>query len=339
MIYRKLYIGAAACVGVALLLLTCLYFVRQGPQWPDFPANAPGPAPVVITQVDRDFGYRTGDAIPVSIFIKQFPGTEVDVNGLALDGDFEIRGGIKTETRRTEDGGSITRLDMVVQSFAFKPVISGRISMTWSQNGSKDWKEIDPVRIELHTSPTYDGRDQLQEGKLKFVQGPHLLITIGWLLAGIAIAVLATLYIRRELANLPEVVDPPRKLTLWEWAVVRFDAAWARIEAGDRSDEVFADIDYIVRTLLHVQAVQISHLDMALSMHPYRKEALYIVRCCETVTFTGAKLSEKHVAGIKVAFDRIVSRKVVRTGTGSVHERGAQGEAQDDGQPEQDEGS
>lgn len=318
MTHRKLYQWAAAGVAVALVLVGCLFLMKQEKPWPQFDPNLTGPAPAVQIEVERDFGYRTGDVIPITIFVKQFPGTSVDVEGLALDGDFEIRGDVKVDSRGTEDGGKVTRVKMNVQSFAFKPKISARVSMTWAQDGSKDWQEIPPAVIALHTSATWDGRDQLQEGRPAYVQGIHLLVTIAWLVGGILACILATLYIRRETAKLPVFVDPPRKLTRYEEAIMRFDAVWARVLEGDRSDSVFQEIDVITRNLLNVETVRLGHLDIALSNHPFKRQGLYIIKTCERRLFRGDKVSERHVMSLKVAFDVIVSRKVARKADGEL---------------------
>jgi hypothetical protein len=318
MSYRKLYKWGGACLGIALLLFAAVFLMRPQDNWGSFPEDATGPQPAVLIEVERDFGWRTGDAVPVTIYIKQFPGTSVDVDGLALEGDFEIRGEYKVDSRDTKDGAKIVRVRMTVQSFNVKPVVSARVSMTWNVAGEKDWKEIDPVAVDLHTSNTWDGRKALQEGHPAFIQGLHLLKTIGWLLFGIAGIGVATWYIRRETARLPKVVEPPRKLSLYEWAVLRFDRAWKRIEEGDRSDDVMREIDYVVRKLLHVETVQISHLEMALSSHPFRKQGVYIIKTCERQIFRGDKLTERHVQGLKTAFDQIVGAKVITTEDGEL---------------------
>lgn len=311
MAYRKLIRWAIACLGIAGLLVACLVYVKRAEQWPQFPQGTAGPAPAVIYEVERDFGWRTGDVVPVNIYIRQCPGTAVDVDGLALDGDFEVKGDIKVDSRGTADGGKVIRVHMTVQSFAVKPTISARLSMTWNQNGSKDWNEIPKTELVLHTSATFDGRDgNLQEGKLKFLQGMHLLWTAGVLVLAVAGFFAARWWTKWAKANQPPAPrDPPRRLTLYEWAMLRFDRAWERVEKGDRSDDVFREIDHIVRKLMHVETVQISHLDIALSDHPFRRQGLIIIRTCERKIFRGDKLEDKHINAIKVAFDEIVSRQ------------------------------
>jgi hypothetical protein len=310
MSYRKIYKWAIVCLGVAGLLVAALFLTKHVEQWPQFPKEAVGPTPAVIYEVERDFGWRTGDVVPITIYIKQFPGTSVDVDGLALEGDFEVRGDIKVDSRVTADGGKVIRVKMNVQSFAFKPEVSSRVSMTWNQNGSKDWQEVPKAEVKVHTSPTYDGREKIQQGHLLFIQGMHLLWTIGVFALSIVGFIASTMFIRYIVRTTPVPVDPPRKLTLYEWAMVRFDAAWAKILKGDRSDEVFREIDHITRKLLHVEVVALSHLDIALYDHPFKKQGLYIIKTCERKLFRGDTLEDKYVAAIKPAFDEIISRKV-----------------------------
>lgn len=308
MSYSKVYRWGAVFALIGALLFVALHFVKTEEKWGSFPADAKGPAPIVQVEVERDFGWRTGDVVPLTIYVKSFPGTSVDTDGLALEGDFEVRGDVKVDSRRTADGGKITRIRMDVQSFAFKPAVSARISMTWNKDGEKEWNEIPKSTVELHTSPTWDGRQQLQEGHLDFTQGTHLLKLVLIFVLGIGGVILATLYIRREIRNMPVVVEPPQPLTLYDWAMLRFDAVWKRVEAGDRSDEVFMEIDHITRKLMHVETVQISHLDIALADHPFKKQGLYIIKTCERVLFRGDAIDDRYVFAIKTAFDVIVSR-------------------------------
>jgi len=319
--YRKLYIGASAGVGLTLVLLACIFFLKQEQKWPEFPATAVGPAPLVQLQVERDFGWRTGDAVTLNIFIKTFAGTSVDVEGIALAGDFEIRGDIRLDSRKTEDGGKITRVQMSVQSFNFKPAVSARVSMTWNKDGEKDWKEIDPTSIELHTSATYDGRDNLQEGKLQYLQGFHLWVTLAWIVGGIGVVIMATLYIRRETRNLPVYVPPVEPMSMWVWAVIRFESAWTKILAGDRSPEVFQEIDYVVRTLLMIETVALTHVEIALSNHPFGKQGTYIIKACELVLFRGDKLKDSQLKQMKLCFEQIVANKVFRNAAGELYSR------------------
>jgi hypothetical protein len=322
MSYRKLYLWGAGCLALLAVLTACFFFLKRVEQCPDFPKTATGPTPAVIVEVERDFGWRTGDVVPITIYVKQFPGTAVDVDGLALEGDFEVRGDVKVDSRVTADGGKVVRVKMNVQSFAFKPEVKARISMTWAEDGSKDWKEVPRAEVSLHTSPTYDGRDKIQQGRLDFIQGPHLAWAIAVLVLSIASIIGATIYIRWVVRNTPVPVEPPRKLTLYEWAQLRFDAAWARIEAGDRSDQVFQEIDHITRRLLRVETVQLSHLDIALSDHPFRKQGLYIIKTCERKLFRGDELKDRHILGIKIAFDEIISRKMIELAQAEASEEG-----------------
>jgi hypothetical protein len=310
--YRKLIRWAIGCLAVAALLIAGLMYFKPAQEWPQFPKEAKGPAPAVIYEVERDFGWRTGDVVPVNIYIREFPGTSVDVDGLALEGDFEVKGDTKVDTRATADGGKVIRVHMTVQSFSFKPAVSARVSMTWNQTGSKEWNEFPKTELVLHTSPTYDGRDgNLQEGHLTLLQGTHLLWTVGLLVLGIAGFIAARKWRNWSDANKPPLpAEPKRPLTLYEWAMARFDKAWDRIQKGDRSDDVFREIDHVVRKLAHVETVQISHLEIALSDNPFKRQALFIIKTCERKIFRGDALEEKYIAAIKVAFDEMVSRRV-----------------------------
>lgn len=309
MSYRKLFRWAIACLGVAVLLFAGIHFLKPGERWPQFPKEAVGPAPAVMFDVERDFGWRTGDVIPLTIYIREFPGTSVDVEGLALEGDFEVRGDVKVDSRATADGGRIIRVRMDVQSFAFKPEVGARVSMTWNKAGSKEWEEVPRAQVTVHTSPTWDGRQAIQEGRLQFLQGWHLVQTItvfALSVLGILLSVKLLRYVKRNTP--PRPPEPKRPPTLYEWAQMRFDAAWARIEQGDRSDEVFREIDHVTRKLLQVETVQLSHLDIALQSHPFARQGMFIIKTCERKLFRGDTLEDKYVVAIKTAFDQIISR-------------------------------
>lgn len=310
---EKLVSRPAFLVYAMLLLLPLAYLLvqRNNSTWPVLP-DKPGPSPTVMVEVERDFSHRIGDAIPVTIYIKQFAGTTVDIEGLALEGDFELRGEFKTDARSTADGGKILRVRGVLQSFSINPKLRSRISMQWAPDGTKSWQEIEKTEFFLHTSKTWDGRDQIQEGKLTFLGGWHWAKTLAWLILPIIIAIWATIYIRNERLRMPPPTPHSGSWQMSEnqWAQERFDVCWERLVNGERDPEIFQEIDFLVRRLMDVESVELRWLDIVLDGHPQKQQAVYIIHSCEQVAFRNKQLSDEQIARIKPLFEDITMRRM-----------------------------
>src|SRR5215470_10514163 len=145
------------CLGI----IAALYWPKRA-IWPQFPQSAE-PAPQVVVQVDRDFAWRTGDHIPVSVFIKLKPGVAVDLNSLAIEGDFEIAGNPEIFVREERDGTRLIRLLVTLQSFNLKPKLELKANLSYQLAGQREPRVVSLPGLEVYTSRTWDGRPEIKD--------------------------------------------------------------------------------------------------------------------------------------------------------------------------------
>ncbi|HEY9869024.1 MAG TPA: hypothetical protein V6D08_07645, partial [Candidatus Obscuribacterales bacterium] len=188
---------AALIIALSMGAMAWLFW-PQRTVWPEFAAQ-PGSdpqAPQVVAQVERDFGWRTGDRIPVTLYFKQKPGTAIDINTLAIQGDFEIAGPPSIFVRELKDGTKLIKLKLDLQAMALKKAWKVNATMTYRAQGQADDKLITLPGLELYSSATWDGRPEIKDGPIEYVQDYHLLVNLAIILAGLAVVGLCIRVIR-----------------------------------------------------------------------------------------------------------------------------------------------
>lgn len=318
---------------MALLVATAagylLWEQYGGPDWPDMPASTKQPsstqaqgdgsavpplAPQVVVQLDRDFGYRIGDIVPVTIYVKQQAGTRVDLHTIALEGNFEIAGqetGREDTTpvveKSLEDGGKILRLKVKLQSFAVAPKLTAKMSVSYRVIAPNDEYTVVLPAIEVYTSNTWDQRDLIKTGELVFLQGFHWLINGALTVLSIVGVVMFWRLNRRFRSYLAESLPARRRIKRLVLARMRFDAVWSKIAAGDRASQHYEEIERIVRGLFEVETKtteEAAYWFLYGNRGPYR--VVQILHQCDRVIYRGEVLSEEDNAQIKEIFDRLV---------------------------------
>lgn len=279
--------------------------------WPDFSAAeeqaATTPlAPQVVTQYERDFGWRIGDVIPIQIFLKQQPGTRVDLHSLAVEGDFEIVEAPGYVTRDFKDGSRYIGIKFKIQSMSNAKQLSLKVSMLYRHLETDDDHLIAIPAFTPHTSPTWDGRDVVQDGEPQYIHDGHLVWTLGYILLGLAGA-LAAWRLKRLLATW--VVEERKRVwdTRRQIARREFDEAWAGLAIGDYSVENFKAVARCVRKLFRIESKVLREIEMELGgAHPYRVQTLKILELTGKVLYQKRALSKDELLAIKSNFDQIV---------------------------------
>jgi len=303
--FKKLNLTRAAVTVAILAALALVFFWPKAVDWPQF-AAAENNAPATVVEVKPDFGYRTGDLIPVTLYIKEAPGTEVDITSLALEGNFELVGEPDVFAKGLEDGSRLIRVRLVLQSFTLAQPVSSRVSMIWTVDGQRDTFELPETVIKVHTSMTWDGREELQEGEVDLLGSRTPWANLALFVLSVAGIIWLSRYIRRLIAGLPrEVSEAPVSPRLL--AKQRFDAIWAKIEAGDLSEENFKEINIILRQFLKIETVLRKFIPMAVGEnHPYIEQIVLVFGHCERVMFERDVLTAEELAALKTAFDEII---------------------------------
>ncbi len=312
-----------ACALAALVVLVSMgglawYFWGQRTIWPAFaPVAAENPqSPQVVAEYERDFGWRTGDRITIDVFIKQQPGTEVDLNTLAIQGDFEVSGGPDIFTKDKKDGSRLIRLRLPVQAFNLKPNWQLNATMTYRVVGDVDDKLITLPAVVLYTSPTWDGqRQEIKEDSAKPMFGLDLYLNSAIILGGIVFLIVCIRVIRRAKSGVDEppvpVILSPREIARREFLKV-----WALIKQGHVTEENYKEVERIFRRLYRLEARTMREINWELNNHPHREHVVEILSLCDKVLYHRMYLNESEHERIWIAFGKILpdpARVVVRT--------------------------
>ena len=302
----------ASGLGAALIVGVLAFWACSRPEkveWPQF-KPATDAAPRLAVHVQPDFGYRIGDLVNVTIFIRQQPGTKVDLSSTAIEGDFEFYGEPQYDEEVLPDGAKLIRIKQSLQSFSSTPSITSRISMTWTEDGKKEAHEIPKTEITVFTSKTYDGRpDNLQNGPLAFVTPSLLTRCIVLAVLSLTGIVVATIFIRRYISGLP-VHKPVVALSPRMKARQRFDAVWKKIEGGDLSEENFREIEAILRDFFKVQTVLREYIPIAVGEgHPHIQQITAVFDLCEMAIYQQVVLNAQQLRQLKDSFDDVILRR------------------------------
>lgn len=284
-----------------------LAYSQSQSDWPkDFPVTQGG-QPSIIAKLDPDFSHRIGDPIPMTVFIKEMPGTQIDFDSVALEGNYEIRGALSRSELLLEDGSRLIRLELSLQSFSVKKKLSANLSLAWSPKDKRDWQELRHPLQTAYTSRTWDGREEIQEGKLAFLHGPHVIVCGALLLGGLLGFVWSICYQLfhekwRKDHKAAEQASP-RMI-----CKAQVEAAWERISAGDLSPGHFRQIEVAVRNYLGLQAVQNNQFRAVLGLNfAYHGQLNSILELTGRVIYKRENLQPEQLKQLKADLDVLIN--------------------------------
>jgi hypothetical protein len=229
----------ACCIAATLALV--IVAVMLAPKGSAFHFGADGPSalpgtPSALTVIDngRNFGYRIADPVAVSIYIRQPKGVTVDAETLVVEGDFEVTAQPVTTVQTLPDGGKGLRLQLTAQSFSPAPRLSMRFTLSYRVPGNREEQELRVPPIVVHTSRTWDGRQNLKGEVWSSIPVAHWGATLLLLCTGLVTGVLfgrKLAQIRREVIELD--LGPDRR-TL---AIAQFCKCLLALKRGENPDE------------------------------------------------------------------------------------------------------
>lgn len=178
-----------AGVGTALAVLALLWWDgHRQPQWPHFPDAKDASAPQMLVEYDEpyDFGFRTGNLIPLQLIVKAPPGVSIEEETLSLQGDMQL---VEKETERAtaSDGTRYYRFRLHLQSLVYKPKWEGTAALAYRLSGDNKLGRLQSEAIEIYPSKTFDGRKvgHPKDPVLAPRQGYHALVTLAMIVGGI----------------------------------------------------------------------------------------------------------------------------------------------------------
>ncbi|MBY0359501.1 MAG: hypothetical protein K2W82_15970 [Candidatus Obscuribacterales bacterium] len=309
MSFKKIGLVALGLAAVLAATVLCIKYAKPASDWPDFAPNQ-DKQPQVVVLVEPDFGYRTGDLVPVDIFIKQMPGSKVDIDSMALEGNFEIHGEAKVTAREFPDRSKMYRIKLVLQSFAVQRKLNASMSMVWEIENDPESKEIRQPLVEVFTSYTWDGREEIKDGPLSVGKGYHWQISLLLLLLSLGGFVWTLVAISRTYVN-QRLLRSEHQLNTKEMICKRrVDAAFDQIVAGDPALVHFQEIDAAMREYLGVETVLLKDVPQALLTHYiYENQAMRLIIGCEKVLFRKLSLRPEEIAQMRTDADDILLQR------------------------------
>jgi len=209
-------------------------------------------------------------------------------------------------TKDKKDGARYIRLRLPVQAFNLKPSWQLAASMTYRVNGQVDEKLITLPAVVLYSSPTWDGeRKEIKEESAKPVFGWDLYVNAAIILGGIVLLVVCIRVIRRANSGVDE---PPVPIILSPREIARreFLKVWAKIRAGDVSEENYKEIERVIRRLYRLESRTMREINWELNNHPHREHVVEILSLCDKVLYHRMYLDESEHERIWGAFTRIL---------------------------------
>lgn len=290
---KKPIITAIAIVALAVAVTAVVVQARRERQWPDF-LTAKQDAPRYNTEVkDRDFGFRTGNHVPVTLYFKLLPGMELMTEQMVVNGDFEVVS--RKEYRETRGEDTLVRVDLVLQAFVLKPKLEVKPTITYKSTADGDPKKLDLLTVEVYTSQTYDGRksEHPKEANLGPINDGHLWLTAACIIAGgCGVLVAVHMLVGKRLPRLkrqPKVNPGPFPAG---WSAVQ--EAWRVISEGDRTKPAFANVAGLVRTFFGVDPLTVSELSG--SALPEKEPLIAFLAICEKALWTDTQIDDVELA-------------------------------------------
>lgn len=293
MYFNRLVMGLGL---IALLSLITGYrmYTSTTVRWPDFgkPLSA---APAVVVQVERDYGYRTGDVVPVEIFLQERPGTKLDLDSLVFEGDFEVRGEAAHNSKTTPDGTIIHHIKVDLQSLVIQDKLESGLSFVWeslADKKSQTWRSSEAL-IKISTSQTWDGRPDIRRGKRRLQTGFH------WIYSGLLLAVplfvlgwCRWVIIRYERHG--KIYDPAyrRYVNPVEELRKRLTSTWQQVTTGSTDIQLFTELNADLRKLFGIQTVPVENLTAHMADNSLAEPTSRVISRCEQVTFGHKQLSQ-----------------------------------------------
>ena len=279
--------------------------------WPAFEqveqAEQPPLTPVVVAQADRDFGWRIGDHVPVTVYVKQKPGTFVDIYSFAYEGDFALVGVPTFKVKDFEDGTRFIEVKMVLQSMSVNDTMSFKGFMLYRDLETNLDHLFSFPEVAVSRSNTWDGQDIVKVGDTS-IDTYSIMVNSLILAFGGALGVIALLLLNRRLKKKFFIVDLPKDFDARrKEARKKFDKAWAHIEDGNYTIEGYREVAKIIRDLFHLQTAGFREVSLILGeAHVYRKEILKMLMLLGEPMYRNRKLTAEEHYSVKRIFDEIV---------------------------------
>ena len=280
-----------------LIALAALAFIssRSKPQWPHFPDQKVGSpsVPQLLVEYDEpyDFGYRTGNLIPLKLLVKVPAECSIEDDTIAVNGDLQLVEK-RVFSQRSADGTKYFRFDLKLRSFVYTPKLSAKAALSYHINGSTDIKLLESEVIEIYPSKTFDGRKMghPKDPVLEPAQGYHGLVTCSMLLVGFAGMFCSSLTLHRRKRNSRKEsanAIAPTETVRNPWTDA--NAAFDKVLAGNTNNESLQDLIRCLRCAYKIPTASYGHLQENFDEHPWNQALGVVLQILEDACIWGQR--------------------------------------------------
>ncbi len=294
MLRRALVVTAGA--GIVAVVIVAAMALSNPKEWPGFP-DLKGDRPAYVVEYeDRDFGWRTGNLVPITISFKVPPGTTIDAQNLSIQGDLNL-----VESRITkqngEDGLTYVRVEMKLQSMVYMPKWSATVNVSYRVEGGK-WQKLPVETLEVYTSKTFDGRKRHPEDpRMEAMHGFHAVWTFTLLSTGLVGTIFSVgVIIRRPKARKQNAAVP---LDPW----MEIDQSWRLLLDGDRDPQTLRTIAAALRFFFKAPSASID--DLIATGDPLNQQVARVLEVVESALWTGTTPDSEKLVELDQVLDSI----------------------------------
>jgi hypothetical protein len=280
---------------------------------------------MIVVGSPRNFGYRIGELIPVTIVISGDNNVRVNLEALQRGfltndaSDFEPAGK-PVVTMEERNGKKIWRVQILVRSWVMKPVLVLNCDFHYAiellpDGKTPNWKPVTTPDFVIETSNTAtDAAKELLPGDMDFKESPKPALVKPLKIAGYVLLSLLPLWL---LIKLWQRVRPARPLTTREQAWLEFDAVMDEAKAqGGLKYEHLQRIAGTLRSFLHIDAVPLSQvaipLEQFFAIYDNRVEMMTIsvsaLSKLERALYSKMPLTHNEQIALMQEIERIVPR-------------------------------
>lgn len=262
----------------------------------------------VVVGITRNFGWRIGDVIPVTVVMSAEPGVRVNIDTLlrkvlAVEGsDFELVGRPKLTELKSGNRNMLV-IELNLRSWVIKPALSLEIDFMYAVanvTGSKtpDWKAVKtPALVITRSMTASELSTELELGDMRAKPNPEPPLARPALFAGLALVALVPVsllfgLLRRRFARKP--------LTPVQLARYKVNRILRRAKKTGFNKERVQDLASVMREYLQVEAISGNEMEDRLQEFFQLQEnkenlvscAAGALRTCDLVLFSKAELTE-----------------------------------------------
>lgn len=269
--------------------------------------------PASLLQVERDYAYRTGDPIDITVFVAEPDGISLDEQSFALSdtksGDIEFSAHV-LGSKQESNGVRVVAVAVELRKWSYTASFTVEASMSYEDKSTGDTKAFALSPVTIHMSPTWDGRKQLNPGNQQTIADEYEVWNYIFVATSLAVALAAVVFIRHarriNTRRRPVFVRP---LTQLEQAREDFELTRDLIEGRDFETARYEELSRTLRQLFAIESLPTNKaLEKVRESRPWAyKDTALILAHCDRRLYGDVPLSAADHAALFASFERILT--------------------------------